>query len=458
MVLVSEATILVIDDDVLIRASVREMLTGRGYTVREAASCASATTAFQLRRPDVVLIDYRLPDGDGVKLIRQFRSTDPDVPCVMLTGYGSIDLAVEAVREGAEQFITKPIVEDALQRVMARILEDQVRRRQTLLQQARDARDEVDPFIGESEVIRRLAEDARRIVSAETPLLLLGETGSGKGVIARWIHRNGPCRAQQFVDLNCAGLSKEFLETELFGHDRGAYTGAVTAKPGLLEIAHRGILFLDEIGDMDPSIQPKLLKVLEEKRFRRLGEVREREVSVRLIAATHHDLRALVAQQRFRRDLYFRIGALPLLVPPLRERLEDIPILAENILRKVGNELGRPDVRLSAAALDALQDWSWPGNVRELKNLLERAMLLSDGSSIGVRDLRLHASDTSTTSSAVDDMTLADVERRHITKVFEQEGGNVSRAAARLGLPRSSLYQKLARFGLTSSRRRGREG
>jgi len=374
---------------------------------------------------------------------------------VMMTGYGSIDLAVEAGREGAEQFVTKPIAEDALQRLVARLLDDQVRRKQTLLQQARDARDEVDPFVGDSEVMRRLAEDAARIVSAEAPVLILGETGSGKGVIARWFHRNGPRRNQQFVDLNCAGLTPQFLETELFGHERGAYTGAVASKLGLLEIAHRGILFLDEIGDMDASIQPKLLKVLEEKRFRRLGEVREREVSVRLIAATHHDLRVLVAEQRFRRDLYFRIGALPLVVPPLRDRLEDLPLLADNVIRKIGSELGRSDVRLSDAAIDALMAWSWPGNVRELKNLLERAMLLGDGHTIGVRDLRLHANESSTTSS-VDDMTLADVERRHITKVFEQENGNVARAAERLGIPRSSLYQKLSRFGLTSSRRRAK--
>src|SRR5687768_873086 len=218
----------------MVRASVRGILKARGYSVTEAATCASATTSFQFRRPDVVLVDYRLPDGDGVNLIKQFRSTDPDIPCVMLTGYGSIDLAVEAVREGAEQFITKPVAEDALERLIARILEQQFTRRRTLLQQAREARDEIDPFAGTSDAIRHLAEQARRIATADAPVLLLGETGSGKGVIARWLHRNGPRKDQQFVDLNCAGLSTQFLESELFGHERGAYTGAHAAKLGLL--------------------------------------------------------------------------------------------------------------------------------------------------------------------------------------------------------------------------------
>jgi transcriptional regulator with PAS, ATPase and Fis domain len=307
------------------------------------------------------------------------------------------------------------------------------------------------------------------MVAADGPLLLLGETGSGKGVLARWFHRNGPRREETFVDLNCAALSREFLESELFGHDRGAFTGAVVAKPGLLEIAHRGMMFLDEIGDMDLAIQAKLLKVLEDKRFRRLGDVREREVSVRLIAATHHDLRDLVAAQRFRRDLYFRIGTLPLHVPPLRERTEDIPVLVDNLLHRIGGELGRPGMRVAGAALVALVDYPWPGNLRELRNLLERAVLLTDGNTIGVRELRLHArSDTpsrstvsaagsgaSTASSAGDDLTLtlAELERRHIERIYEAEAYNVQRAAVRLGIPRSSLYQKLARFGMLRKQR-----
>jgi len=449
-----DATILLVEDDDIVRTGVRDLLVRRGYSVQEAESCESATRAFHVSRPDVVLVDYRLPDGNGVDLIRRLRASDPEVPFIILTGHGSIDLAVQAVKEGAEQFMTKPIKQELLETLINRLLERQSGRKRTLLQQSREAREEVDPFLGQSPTIQRLADDARRMLQADSPVLLLGETGSGKGVLARWLHRNGPRSSEAFVDLNCAGLSSQFLESELFGHDRGAFTGAVSAKPGLFEMAHRGMLFLDEIGDMDRTVQPKLLKVLEEKRFRRLGECREREVSVRLIAATHHDMRQLVADQRFRRDLYFRIGALPLLVPPLRERAEDIPVLAEDMLRRIAAELGRQDVRLSSSAINAMIDYAWPGNVRELKNLLERATLLSDSHIIGARELRLR-SDDSQVSSSTEDVTLAELERRHIERVYNEERGHVERTAARLGIPRSSLYQKLARMGLS---RRGRSG
>ncbi|HSS00023.1 MAG TPA: sigma-54 dependent transcriptional regulator [Kofleriaceae bacterium] len=446
------ATILVVDNDALVRCSIRDLLHSSGFAVREADSCEAGLAAFRAQRPDLVLVEHRLPDGDGVHLIGQLRATDPDVPCIVLSGHATIDLAVQAVKEGAENFVTKPIKSGLLETLIPRLLQQQASRKRTIVQDVREARNELDPFLGTSAAIQRLAEDARRMVGADGPLLLLGETGSGKGVLARWCHRNGPRREEAFVDLNCASLSKEFLESELFGHDRGAFTGAVATKPGLLEIAHRGILFLDEIGDMDIQIQPKLLKVLEEKRFRRLGEVREREVSVRLIAATHHDLRDLVATQRFRRDLYFRIGTLPLLVPPLRERAEDIPVLVDNLLHRIGAELGRPGMRVSGSALEALEQYEWPGNLRELRNLLERAVLLTDGNLIGVRELRLHArtepASRATYSSAGDDLTLAELERRHIERVYEAEGQNVQRAAVRLGIPRSSLYQKLARLGL----------
>jgi DNA-binding NtrC family response regulator len=453
------ALILVVDEDAEIRRSLRELLQRAGFEVREADSCATGLAAFRQQRPDVVLLEHRLPDGDGVHLIRQLRATDLDVPCIVLSSHGTIDLAVQAVKEGAESFVTKPIKGGLLEALIPRLLQQQATRKRTIVQDVREARADLDPFLGTSPAIRALAEDARRMVNADGPLLLLGETGSGKGVLARWCHRNGARREEAFVDLNCASLSREFLESELFGHERGSFTGAVAAKPGLLEIAHRGILFLDEVGDMDLTIQPKLLKVLEDKRFRRIGDVREREVSVRLIAATHHDLRDLVAARRFRRDLYFRIGTLPLSVPALRERTEDIPILVDSLLQRIGAELGRPGMQVSGNALDALLDYDWPGNLRELRNLLERAVLLSDGHVIGVRELRLHArseaTSAATRTAATDDLTLAELERQHIERVYELEHYHVQRTALRLGIPRSSLYQKLARLGLLRKARDG---
>jgi len=450
--MVGAATILVVDDDAGVRASIRDLLQRCGFVVCEASCCEAGLAAFRSQRPDIVLIEHRLPDGDGVQLIGHLRATDPDVACIVLSSHGTIDLAVQAVKEGAENFVTKPIKSGLLEALITRILQQQASRKRTIVQDVREARADLDPFLGISPAIRSLAEDARRMVAADGPLLLLGETGSGKGVLARWCHRNGPRREEAFVDLNCASLSREFLESELFGHDRGAFTGAVAAKQGLLEIAHRGILFLDEIGDMDLAIQPKVLKVLEDKRFRRLGDVREREVSVRLIAATHHDLRELVVTGRFRRDLYFRVGTLPLLVPALRDRAEDLPMLVDSMLFRIGSELGRQDMHVSSAALAALVAYPWPGNLRELRNLLDCAVLLTDGNTIGVRELRLHArgepASRSTASSVVEDLTLAELERRHIERVYEAEHHNVQRAATRLGIPRSSLYQKLARLGL----------
>jgi transcriptional regulator with PAS, ATPase and Fis domain len=298
--------------------------------------------------------------------------------------------------------------------------------------------------------MRRLAEDARRFVSAESPVLIQGETGTGKGVLAAWLHRNGPRADEAFVDLNCATLSRDLLESELFGHEKGAFTGAVAAKQGLLDVAHRGTLFLDEIGDVDPLVQPKLLKVLEDKRFRRLGDVRDRQVDVRLITATHQDLTQLVRDNRFRSDLYFRVNTIPLTVPPLRERREDIERLAQALLEGIASDLGRNGLSLAPEAVRALEAYPWPGNIRELRNVLERAVLLCEGRTLGARDLRFEATPGVAASEA--SLTLAELERRHIERVLAAERGRVESAARRLGIPRSSLYQKLKRLGLQPPR------
>jgi transcriptional regulator with GAF, ATPase, and Fis domain len=239
--------------------------------------------------------------------------------------------------------------------------------------------------------IRALAEQARQVVAVDSPLLIHGETGAGKGVLAAWLHQQGPRVDQAFVDINCAALSRELLETELFGHEQGAFTGAVSSKPGLFEVAHRGTVFLDEIGDMALEVQPKVLKVLEEKRFRRLGDVRDRYVDIRLLVATHQDLGRLVREKKFRSDLYFRISTILLSVPPLRERVADIPVLARSLLQRCSADLGRHDVELAPDAEQALQAYSWPGNIRELRNVLERAVLLSDRNMLRCRDLRFDA-------------------------------------------------------------------
>jgi transcriptional regulator with PAS, ATPase and Fis domain len=278
-------------------------------------------------------------------------------------------------------------------------------------------------------------------------VLILGETGSGKGVLARWLHAASPRAAEPFVDLNCAGLARDFLETELFGHERGAFTGAVALKRGLLEVAHGGTVFLDEIGELHAEVQPKMLKVLEEKRFRRLGSVRDQTVDVRLLAATHRDLAAMADLGSFRNDLYFRINTLPLRVPPLRERSEDIPILARHLVERLGRDLGQ-ECCLTTATMQELTRYPWPGNIRELRNVLERAILLADGKYLAPGDLRFEARRRSAAPAGGPAMTLADVERRQIEHVLSEESGRVESAAKRLGISRSTLYNKIQKFGL----------
>jgi transcriptional regulator with GAF, ATPase, and Fis domain len=312
----------------------------------------------------------------------------------------------------------------------------------------------VDPFLGESPAVRRLATQARRVAASGLAVLVLGETGSGKGVLARWIHDHSPRTDQAFVDINCAGLSKELLESELFGHQKGAFTGAVAAKPGLLDMAHRGTLFLDEIGEMDLSVQAKLLKVLEDMRFRRLGEVQDRKVDVRVIAATHRDLGQLVSEGKFREDLYYRIKTVPLAVPPLRERGPDLLRLARRFVSQVGAELGRPGAHLSKGAEEALGSYRWPGNVRELRNVLERAVLLAASDALEAEDLRESLAPAprggeSAAANAPGDgrgLSLDDMERLHIERTLRDHDFRVPKAAQALGIPRSSLYERIRRY------------
>jgi DNA-binding NtrC family response regulator len=442
--------ILVVDDELPIRFSLREFLKAQGYETEEADSCQEAERLFLTSRPDAAIVDYMLPDGNALDLLPRLKRVHQEIPLIVLTGHSSIDLAVQAIKKGAEQFLTKPVELPALQVILGRLLEDSRNRQKHLVGKSRQSRRVIDPFIGTSRVIGQLAERARKLLSTESPILIQGETGTGKGVLARWLHQQGPRAEEAFVDLNCAGLSRELLDTELFGHEKGAFTGAASSKVGLFEVAHHGTVSLDEIGDMDPQVQPKLLKVLEEKRFRKLGDVCERTVDIRLIAATHEDLGLLVREKKFRGDLYFRISTLPLYVPPLRERVEDIPLLARHMLKGLAEDLGRSDITLSPDVEDTLKRHSWPGNIRELRNVLERAVLLSEdpilGCEVALLD-RPFAGDPTVDDAS---LTLEEVERRHIERVLRQEHGRVDEAAKRLGLSRSALYERIKKHRFVS--------
>ena len=455
----SRHSVLIIEDEPGVRFGVRDFLETHGFQVEEAGTCEAGHAAFRSGRPDVVILDYSLPDGTALDLLPRLRALDAGAPIVILTAHGTIDLAVRAIQEGADHFLTKPVELSALRVIVERLVEERRNRQRRLVRSTKEARGEIDPFLGTSAAIRRLADDAQRFVASDSPVLIQGETGTGKGVVAAWLHRHGPRAEEAFVDLNCAVLSRDLLESELFGHEKGAFTGAATAKVGLLDAAHRGTFFLDEIGDMDPLVQPKLLKVLEEKRFRRVGDVRDRQVDIRLVAATHQELPRLVRENRFRSDLYYRISTIPLAVPPLRERKEDLGLLAARLLESLAPDVGRGRLELSPRALEALREYSWPGNIRELRNVLERTALLCGGEVIERKDLRF---ETQLAPSAMTEsrLTLAEVEQRHIERVLQDEGGRVEAAAARLGIPRSSLYEKIKRMGLSVPRNAGggREG
>lgn len=474
----SRNKILVVDDEPGIRFGIRKFLASKGYNVLEAFNCEKAREVFRNSTPDAAILDYSLPDGTALDLLTHLKEIAPTVPLLILTAHGSIDLAVQAIKLGAEQFLTKPIELPTLLVILERLLDNERNRQKVLASKTQQPRKTLDPFLGSSNLILSLKEKAKRILTADSPILILGETGTGKGVLSKWLHENSPRAEESFVDLNCAGLSKDFLETELFGHEKGAFTSAIASKTGLFEIAHKGTVFLDEIGDIDPQIQPKLLKVLEEKRFRRLGSIADRQVDIRLIAATHQDLNQLVEEKKFRSDLYFRISTIPLYTPSLRHRPEDIPLLANYILKDLAY-LKHKDFSLSLEAEKALQAYSWPGNIRQLRNVLEQAVLLSDNTILSNQDLFLDfptkqifpkensefskkelskAIEINSTNSSKNDkedkldeinMTLEENEKLHIERVLKSTRGRVESAAKKLGVSRNSLYLKIKKHGIS---------
>jgi DNA-binding NtrC family response regulator len=435
--------ILLVEDDEELRYAYAAHLTAHGFVVDEAGDLAAAHKSFGATRPDVAVLDFRMPDGTALDLLPKFKELEPAVPIIVLTGFGSMELGVSLIKSGAEQCLAKPVEASALLMIVHKLLENSRNQQKTLANNTRRRRVVLNPFLGESPAIRHLAETASKVANSQSPVLIQGETGCGKGVLATWLHENGPRAEEPFIDLNCAGLTREFLESELFGHEKGAFTGAIHAKPGLLEVGHRGTIFLDEIGDIDPNVQPKLLKVVEEKRFRRMGDVRDRFIDVRLIAATHQDLRHLIETKAFRSDLYFRISTVPLAIPPLRERQDDIPAIANSLLLRICSDMARPPAQISSKAVERLRSYYWPGNIRELRNVLERALLFTDRPVLEPDDLSFEPGPEHRSSSYKSDWTLEELERFHISAVFTGENKNVERTAKRLGIAKSTLYQKL---------------
>jgi DNA-binding NtrC family response regulator len=411
---------------------------------------ATALSAAPEFRPHLTLVDYSMPDGTAFDVLQGLKTAELECATIVLTGHGTIDLAVQAMKLGAENFLTKPVDLESVLVLVKRALDAQRRDRSAVAATVGSRRKDaaLDPFVGTSEAIAGVRHLAEGVVESEAPVLILGETGTGKGVLSRWLHDHGPRHGEPFVDLNCSGLSRELAESELFGHQKGSFTNASASKQGLIEVAHNGTLFLDEIGDLDPTVQPKLLKVLEEKTYRKVGEVRSRHVDIRLVAATHRNLGAMTQEGSFRTDLLFRINTITFELPPLRERLSDLPALSERILAGIGSG----QLSLEPAALEVLSGYHWPGNTRELRNVLERATLFCRGSTIDASALQFSKLRSPRSAPPREPMTLLAMERQHILEALQGARGHVERAAEQLGMPRSSLYARLKKLGIDPSR------
>lgn len=430
----SEPTVLLVDDEEAIRYSYVRYLTRAGFQVSQAGSLTEARKVILAERLDAILLDMNLPDGNGMDWILELRQSKPEIPIVVITGAGDIPSAVEAMRRGADHFLTKPVVLADLEIFLRKSLEMGTLRRRSLVNKRLSKTSE--PFFGKSSSTKEVLSLLELASENESTVILYGETGTGKGVYARWIFQHSPRSSMPFVEVNCSSLRGELLSNELFGHVRGAFTSAMETREGLLDVADGGTLFLDEIGDMDAGVQSQMLKVLEEKRYRRLGDVQERRSEFRLICATNRELNEEVKNGNFRKDLFFRINLIPIQIPPLRERKEELPDLIQYLL--AGLVFHAPEI--TPRALQMLVAYSWPGNVRELRNVVERAVLLARGQM--PLDTK-HFPGLETSRTTVD---ASELER--IQDALKQSDGDKQRAAEILGMSRATLYRKLKSLGL----------
>jgi DNA-binding NtrC family response regulator len=448
-------SLLVIEDNPQVLGVLYRLFLQKGWSVSRASDGRMGVESYERDRPSIVVLDLEMPGLSGMQVLHILLARDPDATVLILTGSDDVKSAVEALKNGAENFLSKPVDSDLLLAAAERAAEkaDLKRRARYFAGRVRAGKDP-DGLVGSSPMIEELRRQVDLLAPGSAPILLTGETGSGKGWAARLIHAVSPRASAPFVEVNCAGLSATFLDSELFGHEKGAYTDAKTQKLGLFEIANGGTLFLDEIGDLAPELQPKLLKVLESQRFRRLGGTREIEVDVRLVAATHHDLAQAVKAGRFREDLYYRLAVLPLHLPALRERgRDDIVELASHLLAELRAKSGRGPSRLAPDTLAVLARHAWPGNIRELRNVLERVLLVA----VNAEEIRpehlpveLRVSGELDPGTSDDDLSLESVEKRHIARILLQSAGNRAAAARVLGITRATLYKKLKRYGLES--------
>lgn len=437
----SKARILVVDDSPELREVAQRNLIAEGYRVMLAASVPEAIALLETQPVDLVVTDLKMPKVSGLDLVRHVRENLKDTEVMMITGHPSIQGAVTAVKSGAEDYLTKPFTDDELSAAVSRALEKR-RMKQAARTPTSAPAVAVPSIVGESAAVKGLLASVSKVASTEATVLITGESGTGKELVARAIHYGGPRASAPFVPVNCGAIPEGLIESELFGHIKGAFTGATASRAGFFQTAEGGTIFLDEISELSPSLQVKLLRVLQDKEVAMVGSSRARRVDVRILAATNKDLRSLVKQERFREDLFFRLNVLTIEVPPLRDRGEDVLVLARHFATRFAEERGGRHLTFSDAALRALKAYAWPGNVRELENVVRRLAIMSEDDEIDVPDLP-----SLMRFSAARDVglhrTLAEVEVEHIRGVLESVGGNKTRAAEILGLDRKTLREKL---------------
>jgi two-component system response regulator AtoC len=454
---VPKPTIVVCDDEELIRWSLATHLDQEGYSVVQAADGKQALDAVAAQGAALLLMDLKMPVMDGLTALRELRAGGSDIPVVVLTAYGGVDSAIEATRLGASAYLSKPFDVREVSLAVEKALSDHKLRTEVHWLR-RSALEGYGDFIGRAAALEPMLHTLSRLEQVDAPtVLLLGESGTGKDVLAREIHRRGPRKNKPFVAVDCAALTETLIESELFGHERGAFTDAKEKKPGLFEVADGGVIFLDEIGEMPLAMQSKLLRALEERSFKRVGGVRRYDLDVSIIAATNRDLREEVAKGRFREDLFFRLNVIAMRVPPLRERTDDVPLLVEAFLERFSKRFGRRVTGVDAEAMSILQAWRWPGNVRELRNVLERMVLLGSDHVIHVEDLPAEirwARPAATTGAGCpfvlpeEGVNLDEVERGLLVQALERTGSNQSASARLLGISRYALRYRMEKFGL----------
>jgi len=461
------ATILVVDDEHLIRWSLEQQLRREGYSILLAETGAEALQKAQVETPDLVLLDVRLPDADGLEILERLRAGDPESPVIMITAHGGVGSAVRAMKLGAHDYIIKPFDMEELKLTVKKALETKALRREVARFHAEQREgSRLDDIVGVSRAIRDLKALIRRIAESDTTTVLLeGESGTGKDLVARVIHYESARAQAPFLAVNCVALPEHLLESELFGHEKGAFTDAKALKKGLFEQADGGTVYLDEIGDMRPGLQAKLLRLIEEKTFRRVGGVKDLRVDVRIIAATNRDLAKAMQDEQFRKDLYFRLKVFPIYIPPLREHPEDILPLATSFVARFNRDMRREILGLHPEAQACLRAYAWPGNVRELRNVIERGMILASGDTLCPEHLlpEIGAGPAETTPGPppppkaapvalpAEGLRLEEVERDLVRQALEATEGNQVRAARLLGISRDALRNRMKKFGFLSS-------